>query len=98
MNWYVPPKQILHNVAEYMKNTRNDLRGELGRNKNIVIGEAEWKKILERVVIKKRRKCGTLVGKDKYPHTVQTYRLATHHHLGKCDMLSTKAKFVSLRH
>ena len=58
MNWYVPPKQILHNVAEYMKNTRNDLRGELVRNKNIFkphfIGEAEWKKILEQVVIKKK--------------------------------------------
>ena len=31
-----PPKQILHSVAEYMKNTRNALRGELVRNKNIV--------------------------------------------------------------
>ena len=24
----VPPKQILHSVVEYMKNTRNALRGE----------------------------------------------------------------------
>ena len=58
MNWYVPPKQILHSVAEYMKNIRNALRGELVRNKNIVkphfIGEAKWKKILEQVVIKKK--------------------------------------------
>ena len=94
----VPPKQILHSVAEYMKTTRNALRGELGRNKNIVIGEAEWKKILERVVIKKRRKCGTLVGKEKYPHMGQASRLATHHRLGKGGMLSVEAKFVSLLH
>lgn len=51
----VPPKQILHSVAEYMKNTRNALRGELVKNKNIVkphfIGEVEWKKILEQVDI-----------------------------------------------
>ena len=43
----VPPKQILHSVAKYMKNSRNSLRGKLVRNKNIVkphfIGEAEWK-------------------------------------------------------
>ena len=54
----VTPKQILHSVVEYMKNTRNSLRGKLVRNKNIVkqhfIGEAEWKKILEQVVIKKK--------------------------------------------
>ena len=98
----VPPKQILHSVAEYMKNTRNALRGELVRNKNIVkphfIGEAEWKKILEKVVNKKRRKCGTLVGKDKNAHTVQASRLATRHRLGKGGMLSAEAKFVSLLH
>ena len=43
----VPPKQILHSVAKYMKNSRNALRGKLVRNRNIVrpnfIGEAEWK-------------------------------------------------------
>ena len=54
----VPPKQILYSVTEYMKNTRNDLRGELVRNKNIFkphfIGEAVWKKIVEQVVIKKK--------------------------------------------
>ena len=58
MSWFVPPEQILHSVAKDMKNTRNDLRGELVRNKNIVkphfIGEAKWKKILEQVVIKKK--------------------------------------------
>ena len=58
MSWFVPLEQILHSVDEYMKNTRNDLRGELVRNKNIVkphfIGEAKWKKILEQVVIKKK--------------------------------------------
>ena len=32
----VPPKQILHSVVEYIKNTRNALRGEFVRNKNIV--------------------------------------------------------------
>lgn len=32
----VPPKQILCNVVEYMKNTRNALRGELVSNKNVV--------------------------------------------------------------
>ena len=54
----VPPKQIIHSVAKYMKNSRNDLRGKLVRNKNIVkphfIGEAEWKKILEQMVIKRK--------------------------------------------
>ena len=54
----VTPKQIINSVTEYMKNTRNALRGELVRNKNIVkphfIGEAEWKKILEQVVIEKQ--------------------------------------------
>ena len=50
----VPPKQILHSVVEYMKNTRNALRREW-LEKNIVnprfIGEVEWKKILRQVVI-----------------------------------------------
>jgi len=70
----VPPKQILHSVAEYIKNTRNALRGELVRNKNVVkphfIGEGEWKRLLDEIAIKKKRKNGTLVGKDKYAHTV----------------------------
>ena len=61
----VPPKQILHNVVEYMKNTRNALRGELVKNRNVVkphfIGEIEWKKLLEDVVIKRKRKSETLV-------------------------------------
>ena len=85
-----------------MKNSRNSLIGKLVRNKNIVkphfIGEAEWKKILEQVVSKKRRKCGTLVGKDKYAHTVQASRLGTWNHLGRGGMSSAKAKFVSLLH
>ena len=83
----VPPREILHNVGEYIKNTRNALRGELVRNKNVVkphfIGETKWKKLLEEVVIKKKRKSGTLVGKDKYAHTVKDSRLSTRHHLGK---------------
>ena len=86
---------MIHSVVEYMKNTRNALRGEW-LEKNIVnphfIGEVEWKKILGQVVIKKR-KCGTLVGKDKYIHMVQSSRLATCNRLGKGGVLSVEAKF-----
>jgi len=74
----------------------------LVRNKNVVkphfIEETKWKKLLEEVVIKKKRKSGTLVGKDKYAHTVKASRLSTRHHLGKGGMLSAEAKFVSLLH
>ena len=70
----VPPKTILRSVSEYMKNTRNALRRELVKNKNVVkphfIGDIEWKKLLDQVVIKKKRKSGSLVGNDKYAHTI----------------------------
>lgn len=98
----VPPKQILHSVAEYIKNTPNALRGELVRNKNVVklhfIGEGEWKKLLDETAINKKRKNGTLVGKEKYAHTVRASRLSTRHRLVKGGMLSAEAKFVSLIH
>ena len=98
----VPPKQILHSVAKYIKNTRNALRGELVRNKNVVklhfIGEGEWKRLLDEIDIKKKRKNGNLVGKDKYAHTVRASRLSTCHRLGKGGMLSAEEKIVSLIH
>ena len=98
----VPPKTILRSVSEYMKNTRNALRGELVKNKNVVkphfIGDIEWKKLLDQVVIKKKRKSGSLVGNDKYSHAIRASSLSTRHHLGKGGILSAKSKIVSLLH
>ena len=85
----VPPKAILRSASEYMKNTRNALRGELVKNKNVVkphfIGDIEWKKLLDQLVIKKKRKSGTLVGNDKYFHTILASSLSTCHPLEKGD-------------
>ena len=74
--------------------------GELVKNKNVVkphfIGDSEWKKLLDQVVIKKKRKSGTLVGNDNYAHTIRASSLSTRHHLGKGGILSAKSKIVSL--
>ena len=87
----IPPKAILRSVSEYMKNNRNVLREELVKNTKVIkphfIGDTEWKKLLDQVAIKKKRKSGTLVGNDKYAHTISASILSTHHCLGKGGIL-----------